>query len=261
MTLTVSIITLNEEKNLARTLESVKKFADEIVIVDSGSTDKTEEIAKSFNAKFYFQKWLGYGPQRNKAIELASSEWVLNIDADEEISEELAKKIADIKDDKNDKIDVFKINFMSVCFGKKIKHGGWSNSYRIRLFKKNSGKFNENNVHEEFITNSHIGKINEYILHHSYSDLEDYFTKFNKYTTLGAIEYYKKNKKASLVSIVLNPIYKFIRMYFFRLGFLDGLEGFILAITSSLYTMVKYYKLKEIYRNNAYIKEGFKNGD
>lgn len=261
MTLTVSIITLNEEKNLARTLESVKKFADEIVIVDSGSTDKTEEIAKSFNAKFYFQKWLGYGPQRNKAIELASSEWVLNIDADEEISEELAKKIADIKDDKNDKIDVFKINFMSVCFGKKIKHGGWSNSYRIRLFKKNSGKFNENNVHEEFITNLHIGKINEYILHHSYSDLEDYFTKFNKYTTLGAIEYYKKNKKASLVSIVLNPIYKFIRMYFFRLGFLDGLEGFILAITSSLYTMVKYYKLKEIYRNNAYIKEGFKNGD
>lgn len=257
MTLTVSIITLNEEKNLARTLESVKKFADEIVIVDSGSTDKTEEIAKNFNAKFYFQKWLGYGPQRNKAIELASSEWVLNIDADEEISEELAKKIADIKDDKNDKIDVFKINFMSVCFGKKIKHGGWSNSYRIRLFKKNSGRFNENNVHEEFITNSHIGKINEYILHHSYSDLEDYFTKFNKYTTLGAIEYYKKNKKASLVSIVLNPIYKFIRMYFFRLGFLDGLEGFILAITSSLYTMVKYYKLKEIYRNNAYIKEGF----
>ncbi|MDY4011281.1 MAG: glycosyltransferase family 2 protein [Fusobacterium gastrosuis] len=261
MTLTVSIITLNEEKNLARTLESVKKFADEIVIVDSGSTDKTEEIAKNFNAKFYFQKWLGYGPQRNKAIELASSEWVLNIDADEEISEELAKKIADIKDDKNDKIDVFKINFMSVCFGKKIKHGGWSNSYRIRLFKKNSGRFNENNVHEEFITNSHIGKINEYILHHSYSDLEDYFTKFNKYTTLGAIEYYKKNKKASLVSIVLNPIYKFIRMYFFRLGFLDGLEGFILAITSSLYTMVKYYKLKEIYGNNAYIKEGFKNGD
>lgn len=261
MTLTVSIITLNEEKNLARTLESVKKFADEIVIVDSGSTDKTEEIAKSFNAKFYFQKWLGYGPQRNKAIELASSEWVLNIDADEEISEELAKKIVDIKDEKNGNIDVFKINFMSVCFGKKIKHGGWSNSYRIRLFKKNSGRFNENNVHEEFITNSYIGKINEYILHHSYSDLEDYFIKFNKYTTLGAIEYYKKNKKASLVSIVLNPIYKFIRMYFFRLGFLDGLEGFILAITSSLYTMVKYYKLKEIYRNNAYIKEGFKNGD
>lgn len=261
MTLTVSIITLNEEKNLARTLNSVKKFTDEIVIVDSGSTDKTEEIAKSFNAKFYFQKWLGYGPQRNKSIDLATSEWVLNIDADEEISEELAKKIMDIKNGKISNIDVFKINFMSVCFGKKIKHGGWSNTYRIRLFKKDSGRFNENNVHEEFITSSQIGKINEYILHHSYSDLEDYFTKFNKYTTLGAIEYYKKNKKASFLSIVLSPIYKFIRMYFFRLGFLDGLEGFVLAITSSLYTMVKYYKLREIYRNNAYIKEGFKDGN
>lgn len=261
MTLTVSIITLNEEKNLARTLNSVKKFTDEIVIVDSGSTDKTEEIAKSFNAKFYFQKWLGYGPQRNKSIDLATSEWVLNIDADEEISEELAKKIMDIKNGKISNIDVFKINFMSVCFGKKIKHGGWSNTYRIRLFKKDSGRFNENNVHEEFITSSQIGKINEYILHHSYSDLEDYFTKFNKYTTLGAIEYYKKNKKASFLSIVLSPIYKFIRMYFFRFGFLDGLEGFVLAITSSLYTMVKYYKLREIYRNNAYIKEGFKDGN
>ena len=259
MSLSVAIITLNEEKNLERTLESVKEFADEIVIVDSGSSDRTEEIAKKYNAKFYFQKWLGYGAQRNKAIELSTSEWVLNIDADEEISKNLADKIKKIKAGINE-YDVYKINFMSVCFNKKIKYGGWSNTYRIRLFKKNAGKFNTNNVHEEFITNLKIGKINNYIFHHSYSDLEDYFSKFNKYTTLGAIEYYKKNKKANLLSIILNPVYKFLRMYIFRFGFLDGLEGFLLAITSSLYTMVKYYKLREIYKNNAYIKE-VKNGD
>lgn len=259
MTLSVAIITLNEEKILEKTLKSVNEFADEIVIVDSGSTDKTEEIAKKYNAKFYYQKWLGYGPQRNRAIDLSNGEWVLNIDADEEISEDLAKIIKDIKNGKND-YDVYKINFMSVCFNKKIKYGGWSNTYRIRLFKKTAGRFNANDVHEEFITNAKVGKIDKYILHHSYLDLEDYFTKFNKYTTLGAIEYYKKNKKASILSIVLNPIYKFLRMYIFRLGFLDGLEGFLLAITSSLYTMVKYYKLREIYKNNAYIKEG-KNGD
>ena len=253
MTLTVSIITLNEEKNLERTLNSVKSFADEIVIVDSGSTDKTEDIAKSFGAKFVYQKWLGYGPQRNKAIDLANSEWVLNIDADEEISEELAKEIIKIKENKT-KFSVYKINFMSVCFSKKIKHGGWSNTYRIRLFKKSSGRFNENNVHEEFVTKEEIGKIKEYIYHHSYSDLADYFEKFNKYTTLGAIEYYKKKKRAGILSIVFSPIYKFLRMYILRLGFLDGLEGFILAITSSLYTMVKYYKLREIYKNNSYIK-------
>lgn len=262
MTLTVAIITLNEEKNLARTLESVKKFADEIVIVDSGSTDKTEEIAKKYGAKFISQKWLGYGPQRNKAIELSQSEWILNIDADEEISKELAKEIIAIKEDKNAKYDIYKINFMSVCFNKKIKYGGWSNTYRIRLFRKSAGRFNENTVHEEFESSLEVGKIDKYIYHHSYSDLEDYFAKFNKYTTLGAIEYYKKQKKVGFLSIVLNPLYKFIRMYIFRLGFLDGLEGFLLAITSSLYTMVKYFKLREIYKNNSYInkiKEG-KNG-
>lgn len=262
MTLTVAIITLNEEKNLGRTLESVKKFADEIVIVDSGSKDRTEEIAKKYGAKFYYQKWLGYGPQRNRAIELSTSEWILNIDADEEISKELADEIIKIKNSENI-LEVFKINFMSVCFGKKIKYGGWSNTYRIRLFRKNSGKFNENNVHEEFITCAEITKINKYIYHHSYSDLADYFEKFNKYTTLGAIEYYKKNKKANLFSIILNPIFKFLRMYIFRLGFLDGLEGLLLATTSSLYTMVKYYKLREIYKNNSYLsdEEVEKNGN
>lgn len=262
MTLSVAIITLNEEKNLERTLNSVKSFADEIIIVDSGSTDKTEEIAKKFGAKFYSQTWLGYGPQRNRAIDLSNSEWVLNIDADEEISEKLAKVIKNIKESKNTGFEIYKINFMSVCFNKKIRFGGWSNTFRIRLFKKSAGRFNENDVHEEFISEDlKIGKIKEYIYHHSYSDLEDYFDKFNKYTTLGAIEYYKKKKKTNLLSIVLSPIYKFIRMYIFRLGFLDGLEGFLLATTSSLYTMVKYYKLREIYKNKAYIKEGFNDGN
>ena len=150
---------------------------------------------------------------------------------------------------------------MSVCFNKKIKHGGWSNTYRIRLFRKNAGSYNENSVHEEFVTSQEIAKIHSYIYHHSYSDLADYFEKFNRYTTLGAIEYYKKRKKASLISIVLSPIYKFLRMYIVRLGFLDGLEGFLLATTSSLYTMVKYYKLREIYKNGSYIEGEEKNGN
>lgn len=253
MTLTVAMITLNEEKNLERTLKSVQDFADEIVIVDSGSTDRTEEIAKKFGAKFVYQEWLGYGLQRNKAIELSTSDWILNIDADEEISPELANKIKGIKE--NSRYKVYKINFMSVCFNKKIKHGGWSNSYRIRLFKKDAGRFNENAVHEEFITKEEVSKLNEYIYHHSYSDLADYLRKFNKYTTLGAVEYHYKNKKAGIISIVLSPLYKFIRMYIFRLGFLDGIEGFVLAILSALYTMVKYYKLREIYKNKSYVRD------
>ena len=259
MTLTVAMITLNEEKNLERTLKSVQDFADEIVIVDSCSTDKTEEIAKRFGAKFVYQKWLGYGPQKNKAIELSTSDWILNIDADEEISPELTNKIKAIKE--NSRYKVYKINRMSVCFNKKIKHGGWSNSYAIKLFRKNSGSYNENSVHEEFITNHEIAKLHKYIYHYTYLNLGDYFEKFNKYTTLGAIEYYKRGRKASLISIVLSPIYKFLRMYIIRLGFLDGLEGFLLATTSSLYTMVKYYKLREIYKNGSYIEGEGNNGN
>ena len=251
MGLSVAMIKLNEERILEKTLNSVKEFADEIVIVDSGSTDRTKEIAEKFGAKFIYQKWLGYGMQRNKAIDSASHEWVLNIDADEEISSALKEKIIKIK---NGEIEgeVFTINFSSVCFGKKLKHGGWSNSYHIRFFKKSAGRFNDNMVHEEFQTDKKVYTLKEDILHHSYLTLQDYFVKFNRYTTEGAVEYYKKGKKPSALQIIFNPIYKFIKMYIIRLGFLDGIEGLMIAVTSSVYSMVKYFKLREIYKNGAY---------
>ena len=122
-------------------------------------------------------------------------------------------------------------------FWEKIKHGGWGTSYA---------------VHESFVTQEEIFKIKENIYHHSYLTLEDYFSKFNRYTTEGALEYYKKGKKASIGQVVFNPMYKFIRMYIIRLGFLDGIEGFLLASTSSMYSMVKYFKLREIYKNGSY---------
>lgn len=254
MKLSVAMITKNEERNLDRTLRSVQGIADEIVIVDSGSTDGTEKIAKKYGAKFFVEPWKGYGLQRNSAIDKAQGEWILNIDADEEISPKLQKKILEIKKSVDDK-NVYTINFTSVCFNKKIKHGGWSNSYHIRLFKKSAGRFNENKVHESFETAEKIYTLKEDIYHHSYSSLEDYFTKFNRYTTEGALEYYKRGKRCNLFQLVVNPIFKFLRMYLIRLGFLDGKEGFLLACTSSLYTMVKYYKLHEIYKNKSYIEK------
>lgn len=253
MKLSVAMITMNEEKILAKTLESVKSFADEIIVVDSGSTDNTEKIAKSYGAKFYVESWKGYGPQRNSAIEKATSEWVLNIDADEEISPSLAKKIVEIKNS-NGSESVYEVNFTSVCFGKRIRYGGWSNSYHIRLFRKSAGRFNSNTVHESFETKEKVVRLKEDIYHHSYLTLADYFTKFNRYTTEGAVEYYKRGKRANIFQIAFNPMFKFIRMYLIRLGFLDGKEGFLLACTSSLYTMVKYYKLYEIEKNRSYIE-------
>ncbi|MBC2856266.1 glycosyltransferase family 2 protein [Cetobacterium sp. 2A] len=253
MKLTVAMITFNEEKNLDRTLNSIKNIADEIVIVDSGSTDKTKEIAEKYNAKFIFHPWKGYGLQRNFAIENSNGEWILAIDADEEVSLELADKIKEIIENESEK-KVFEINRVSVCFGKVLKHGGWGKSYAVRLFTKTSGKFNDNTVHEQFVTEDKIYKINkkDIIYHHSYLTLQDYFTKFNRYTTEGALDYYRKGKKSSIFQIVFNPLFKFIRMYIIRLGFLDGVEGFVIATTSAMYSMVKYFKLREIYKNGAY---------
>ena len=161
----------------------------------------------------------------------------------------LKKKIVSIINSEND-YDVYKINRSSICFGKKINYGGWSNQYAVRLWKKGMVIINNNLVHEEFITEKKIGKVQEHINHHTYLTLKDYLDRFNKYTSLGAKEYHKRGKKANFFGIVINPIFKFIRMYFFRLGFLDGVEGLLLAILSSNYTMVKYYKLLELNRRD-----------
>ena len=250
MKLSVGIITFNEEKILGKTLESVKKIADEIIVVDSNSTDKTVEIAESFGAKVYNEAWKGFGPQKNSVIDKCLGEWILLIDADEELSPSLVEKISETINGKNE-FEVYRINRSSVCFGKRIKYGGWSNQYATRLWKKDCVKINDNLVHEEFLSEKPIGKIKEHINHHSYLSLSDYLTRFNRYTTLGAEEYYKKGKKTNIFGIAINPIFKFLRMYIVRLGFLDGVEGLLLAILSSNYTMVKYYKLLELYRKDT----------
>lgn len=247
MRLSVGMIVLNEERILETTLKSIKDIADEIIIIDSFSTDRTAEISKTYGAKIYQEEWKGFGPQKNSVIEKCQGDWILLIDADEELSPELVKKIKMIISGENE-FEVYKINRSSICFGKRIKYGGWSNQYATRLWKKGSVQINSNLVHEEFLTDKSIGKIKEIINHHSYLSLADYLNRFNRYTTLGAEEYYKRGKKTGVFGIIINPIFKFFRMYILRLGILDGLEGFILAILSSNYTMVKYYKLLELNR-------------
>ena len=244
MKLSIGLITYNEEKNLARTLDSIIEIANEIIIVDSGSTDKTLEIADRYNASVYSEEWKGYGMQKNSVIEKCGGEWILLIDADEEISRDVRNKIKEIISDKNSK-KIYKPNFTAVCFGKRIKHGGWSNHYRIRLFQKGAGKYNDREVHEKFITNEEIGILKEEIYHHTYEDLEDYFNKFNRYTSESANQYKKQNKKKSFVLFYLDSLFKFFKMYVLKLGFLDGYEGYLLAKLSSFYVFTKYAKLKE----------------
>ena len=179
MKLSVAIITFNEERILGKTLEAVKGIADEIIILDSHSTDKTVEIAESFGAKVFIEDWKGFGPQKNSLLGKCKGEWILLIDADEVVSPELSAKIQKTISG-NNKYSVYKINRCCICFGKELKHGGWSNQYAVRLWKNGLVKIDDKLVHEGFITNESIGKIKEKIFHYTYLTLHDYFIVFNK---------------------------------------------------------------------------------
>lgn len=251
--ISVGIIIYNEELRLERTLKAIKDLADEIVIVDSFSSDNSLKIAKKYGTNIFQRKWSGYGDQKNYVIEMCKYEWILLIDADEVVTPQLLNEIKNITK-KNETADVYEIPFNSVCFGKRIKFGGWSGSYRIRLFKKNSGKYSLDKVHEKFLTESKIEKLKNRIDHYTYDSYEDYLNKFNRYTTEGAQQAFIKNKKAGIFNIIVNPIFKFIKMYIFRLGILDGLDGLILAFSSAMYTSVKYIKLRELNLKNKKVR-------
>ena len=245
MKLSVGIINNNEEKNITRTILAIKEIADEIIIVDSYSTDNTVELAKLQGGKVYVEEWKGYGLQKNSVIDKCKGEWILLIDADEEVSLELKEKIKKIIESNDCNNKVYKINFTAVCFGKIIKHGGWSNHYRIRLFKNGSGKYNDKEVHEGFITNENVAKLKEKIFHYTYDSLDDYFQKFSRYTSEASNQLTKEGKTISIFETYLRSSFKFFKMYILQLGFLDGYEGYLLSRLSSMYVLIKYSKLRE----------------
>jgi glycosyltransferase involved in cell wall biosynthesis len=246
MNLSVGLITYNEEKNLARTLKAIEDIAGEIVIVDNGSTDKTVDIARSFGASVFVEPWKGFGMQKNSVIDKCRGKWILLIDADEEVTSELKEHIRNITENQITQHEVYKIRFQSVCFGKEIKRGGWSGFYRIRLFLNGAGRYDDRQVHEIFITSSSIWIIRKNITHYTYDNLEEYFEKFNRYTSEMAKQYHGKAKKKSVVSIYLDAKINFFKSYILQLGFLDGYEGYLLSKAGAMYTLVKYSKLREL---------------
>lgn len=253
MNLSVGIITYNEERDLSVTLNAVKDIADEIVIVDSGSTDRTPEIAQSFGAKFFVEEWKGFGKQKNSVIDKCQGRWILLIDADEEVSPSLKEEIRKVISKEKNEVKVYKLNFTTFCFGREIRYGGWSNFYRIRLFEKGSGKYDDREVHENFISSGPIGMIREKICHHTYYDLNDYLSKFNEYTSKSAKHYYQDGKKKSVLSAYFSSCFHFFKTYFIQLGFLDGYEGFLLSKLSAMTVLIKYSKLRELYRQKKNI--------
>ncbi len=251
--LSVVIITKNEEKNISRTLESVK-WADEIVIVDSQSTDRTVEIAVSFGAKIYSPPWRGYGLAKKEAVNRATHSWILSIDADEVVTGDLKEEINSLLESENQKVGYY-IPRLTNFLGKWIKHSGWYPDYVLRLFNKEFGNFNENVVHEAVVVSGETGYLKNDLLHYSYPNLEEYFNKYNRYTTIGAEELYKKEKKASIFEIVIKPFIAFIKHFIIKAGFLDGVEGFLVSFLSATAVMVKYAKLRRLNKNNGINEE------
>lgn len=245
-TLGVVIITKNEEKNIARCLESVK-WADEVIVVDSGSTDKTLEIAQSYGVKVYHQDWLGFGEQKNIAIGKASSTWLLALDADEVITDELKKSILSVIE--NNQHSVYKFKRLSQFCGQWIHHGDWGRDVITRLFKRTEAKYSNDIIHERLITTHNPQLISGILLHYSQDSITSSLKKMNDYSDGTSTILWQKGKQTSLIKANLHKHWTFLRGFIMRLGFLDGKRGYLIAKLSAYGSYFKYVKLWEKQQN------------
>jgi glycosyltransferase involved in cell wall biosynthesis len=242
--LSVAIITFNEEKNIERCLNSIATIADEIIIVDSNSTDKTKELCTKYLVKFYTQPFLGYLEQKKLATTYCTHDFVLSLDADECLSPQLIQSIQHVKAN-NFYYDAFTMNRLSNFCGKWIRHGTWYPDRKLRLFNKQKGNWAGSQIHENIQMKSHstIAFLKGDLHHYSYNSIEEVLTQNNKYTSLQVEEMFAKGKKSSWFKIIVNPMVAFINGYIFKRGFLDGWDGYFIAKTIAYFTMVKYIKL------------------
>jgi glycosyltransferase involved in cell wall biosynthesis len=283
--LSVVIITHNEESNIGLTLASVQPLVTEgkgeieIIVVDSGSTDRTVEIAKSYGAKVFVEEWKGYTAQKNSAIAKAAGEWILSLDADEELEPDLAAELSDHEaisatnaaNHSGDwcltmeqasaglrNLDKIKgpptgywISRKNHFLGRWIQHGGFWPDPKLRLFRRGAGTFEDRAVHEDVSLDGPTSRLRGALLHHSYPTLADYIDHMNRYSSLGAeMAIAKAHGGFSLFNIVVRPVATFVYNYFFRLGFLDGREGLLLHLYHAVYVSWKYAKAWELARKN-----------
>jgi len=292
MQLSVVIITYNEEANIGRTLASVQPLVGdgkgEIIVVDSGSTDRTVEIAKSFAAKVFVEEWKGFAAQKNSAIDKAAGDWILSLDADEEVGLELCGEVATVlanqfareqsqgvPDTCNNRLEEIRrvqresgipltrftfgywIDRKNFFLGRWIKRGGFWPDPKMRLFRSGAGRFEERAVHEDFRLQGPDAAVKNALIHHSYPTLSDYIEHMNRYSSLGAEMVVAKGKvRFSVINIVMRPMLTFIYNYFFRLGFLDGREGLLLHLYHAVYVSWKYAKAWELSQLNLRNKKG-----
>lgn len=239
-TISIIVVTKNESLNIVDCIKSAS-FADEILVFDSGSNDATVKLAREAGAKVIETDWPGYGPQQNRAIEASTSNWIYSLDADERITPELAKEIRNVIN--AGEFLIFDVARSSLFLTKFLRHSGWWPDRTRRLFKRGSAKFTTHEIHANLSGSSLIGHLNNHMIHYSYRNLNDVLEKINRYSSGSARDLNSRGKKGTLISAIGHGVWAFIRTYFIKLGFLDGPEGFMVAVLNAETSYYKHLKL------------------
>jgi glycosyltransferase involved in cell wall biosynthesis len=246
--LSVVIICKNESDVIGRTLQSAEALTDDIILYDNGSSDGTQEIARSYGAQVIEGNWEGFGKTKRKGVGLARYDWVLSIDADEVIDEELRQCLLHLQ--LNNENFVYEIEFKNFFGTKHLKYGEWGSDRHIRLFNRKRVNWNEASVHEQLTIDADIKilSLKGYILHQTVKDISEYTRKMTQYALLNASKYHQQGKRSSWLKLNVGPFFAFVKYYFFKFGFLDGWEGFVCARMTAFYTFLKYARLRELNR-------------
>ena len=247
MKITATVITLNEEHNIAAALESLG-FADEIIVVDSESSDRTVEIARRFTDRVYVKPWPGYSAQKNFASDQASNDWVFSLDADERVSKELAREIEQLKSGADPKAAAFQMPRRTFYLGRWIKHSGWRPDYKVRLYHRKRARWRGDYVHETLEADGKVERLSGDLLHYTVRNASEHHLRMDRYTTLAAQQSYAQGKRASMVSLLVSPVAVFFRSYILKLGLLDGVPGLGIARFAAHYEFLKNLKLWEMRR-------------
>jgi glycosyltransferase involved in cell wall biosynthesis len=244
MKITATIITLNEERKIARSIESLR-CCDEIVVVDSGSNDRTVELASNLGARVVESPWHGYAPQKNYAADQATHDWILSLDADEALSESLEGEIWTLKK-KGASCDAYTVPRLAQYMGRWILHSGWYPDRKVRLYHRAKAKWVGDFVHESVAVNGRVGHLDANLLHYTCDSLSEHLKTMDRYTTLAAEELVFRKQKIYTRNMILDPSWTFVKTYFLQRGFQDGLEGLTIAYMAALYTFLKYAKARNM---------------
>jgi glycosyltransferase involved in cell wall biosynthesis len=244
MKISAAIITFNEERNIARAIESLR-CCDEIVVVDSGSTDRTVELAAKLGARVLETPWRGYAGQKNYASEHCSNDWILSLDADEALSEALEGEIWQIKKN-GPRFDAYTMPRLAQYLGRWILHSGWYPDRKVRLFDRSKARWVGDYVHESVMVDGAVGHLKSNILHFTCSSLSEHLKTMDRYTTLAAEQIVEQRKKIGFQEMVANPPWTFFKTYFLKAGFLDGVEGLAIAYMAALYNFLKFVKARNM---------------